>query len=75
MYRILTFTGSSIGASMQHSSDESTYVTLVDFGVQSTGGHLSASLLSSASRYRRLKYIMTGTASATIQAFSGSSVS
>jgi len=78
IWRVIEYGASATGvsASYQHSNDNASFVTLIDFGTI-TGPNQSAcqSTATSACRYRRLKYVATGSAAtATLQAFSGSIV-
>jgi len=61
--RVLALGGTSVSlaASLQHSADNSIWTTLYDFGSFSSANQVVAASLSSASRYRRVKYQLSGT--------------
>jgi hypothetical protein len=75
-FRLFEISGTNpeVGASLQHSGNDSTWTTLLDFGAASVGNTATGASYSSASRYRRLKYIFAGTSpfGATLYASSGS---
>ena len=78
IWRVLNIAGTSacVSASYQHSGDDSSFVTLIDFDNVALPNTLSSGSYSSASQYRRIKYNVTatGSLSATIQGFSGSRI-
>lgn len=78
-YRLIELTGSpgtaaSFSASMQDSADNTTFVTIVDFGTDTFAGVARAYSAASGARYRRLKYVLAGTCpfSLKVQVSSGS---
>lgn len=81
IYRLLALAGTTpqISGSYQQSANDSAWTTEVDFGAAaSTAGTITVSAVTSASRYRRFKYIVsasgTGTGSAAVAIACGSSI-
>jgi len=77
IWRVLEYGASATGvsASYQHSNDDASFTTLIDMGTITGPNESACQSATSACRYRRLKYVATGSAAtATIQAFSGSIV-
>ena len=78
VWRVLNIAGTSacISASYQHSGDDTSFTTLIDFSNLALPNSVLDDTYSSASQYRRIKYEITATGSfsATIQGFSGSRI-
>jgi len=76
--RILDITGTiaTISASFQDSNDDSSFVTVTEFGPFTTPNSASAELHTGASQYRRIRYAITATGAFTarVQGFSGSKI-
>lgn len=70
----LEISTSGFAASLQHSGDDSTFTTLIDFGemLSPCQGTALAASATSASRYRRLRYYLGAGASVNVVATSGS---
>ena len=78
IFRLTAIGGTTpeISASLQHSSDDSTFTTAIVFTTASTGNVAYAASANSGSRYRRLKYVFNGTSpfSASFQASAGKQI-
>ena len=78
VFRVTAIGGTTpeISASMQDSSDDSSWTTIVEFAAASTGNVAYAASANSGSQYRRLKYALAGTSplSASFQASAGSQI-
>lgn len=75
--RILELDGTNpeVSASLQHSNDDASFTTVIDFGTASAADVILSGSYTSASRYRRLRYILAGTSpSAKLQATTGSNI-
>jgi len=76
--RILDITGTNatISASFQDSNDDSSFVTVTEFGPFILPNSASSELHTGASQYRRIRYSIaaTGAFTARIQGFSGSKI-
>lgn len=78
IWRVFDLTGTSActSASYQHSGDDSSFATLIDFDNTDSPNGVFTGSYSSASQYRRIKYEVTATGALTarMHGFSGSKI-
>ena len=72
----LTGTATEVSASFQNSNDDSSFVTVTDFGSFTDDNTVSSEAHTGASQYRRIRYSITATGAFTarLQGFSGSKI-